>query len=151
MKPTTTQPTTRTTIIIIAMMTHVSYDDPSSLHTLFACTIVVLLLLHCKNEQRSDPLFHLQLTWDKFIKDNQGHLEFHHLLWMDIESFYLLLSFIHDTIQVDKAKVASHGGMIIPELCLYCTLHYLAGASYLDVSVFAEISTASFFTKQFMQ
>ena len=64
---------------------------------------------------------------------------------MDIESFYLLLSFIHDAIQVDKAKTASHGGMIIPELCLYCTLRYLAGASYLDVSVFAGISTASFY------
>ena len=58
-----------------------------------------------------------------------------------IESFYLLLSFVHDALQVDKAKVASHGGMIIPELCLYCTLCYLAGASYLDVIVFASIST----------
>ena len=64
---------------------------------------------------------------------------------MDIESFYLLLSFLHDTLQVDKAKAASHGGMIIPELCLYCTLHYLAGASYLDVIVLACISTSSFY------
>ena len=64
---------------------------------------------------------------------------------MDIESFYLLLSFIHDAIQVDEAKAASHGGMIIPELCLCCMLHYLAGASYLDVSVFAGISAASFY------
>ena len=64
---------------------------------------------------------------------------------MDIESFYLLLSFICDAIQVDEAKAASNGGMIIPELCLCCTLCYLAGASYLDVSVFAGISTASFY------
>ena len=46
---------------------------------------------------------------------------------MDIESFYLLLSFIRDSIQVDKAQAASHGGMIIPELCLYCTLRILLG------------------------
>ena len=64
---------------------------------------------------------------------------------MDTESFYLLLSFVHDTLQVDEAKAASHGSMIIPELCLYCTLHYLAGASYLDVIVFASISTSSFY------
>ena len=64
---------------------------------------------------------------------------------MDIESFYLLFSFVCDTIQVDKAKAASCGRMIIPELCLYCTLHYLAGASYLDVIVFAAISTSSFY------
>ena len=64
---------------------------------------------------------------------------------MDIKSCYLLLSFICDAIQVNEAKAASCGGMIIPELCLYCTLHYLAGASYLDVSVFAGISTVSFY------
>ena len=64
---------------------------------------------------------------------------------MDIESFYLLLSFVCGTVQVDEAKVASHDGMIIPELCLYCTLCYLAGASYLDVIVFASISTSSLY------
>ena len=37
-------------------MTHVSYEDPSSLRTRLACTIVVLLLLRRKNKQRSNPL-----------------------------------------------------------------------------------------------
>ena len=60
---------------------------------------------------------------------------------MDIESFYLLLSFVCDAPQVNEAKAASHGGMVVPELCLYCTLCYLVGASYLDVIVFASIST----------
>ena len=64
---------------------------------------------------------------------------------MDIESFFLLLSFVHDTLQVDEAKAASCGGMIIPELCLYCTLCYLVVTSYLDVIVFAGISTSSFY------
>ena len=61
---------------------------------------------------------------------------------MDIESFYLLLSFVHYALQVGRTKAASHGGIIIPELCLYCTLRYLAGASYI---VFASISTSSFY------
>ena len=64
---------------------------------------------------------------------------------MDIESFYLLLSFVCYALQVDTTKVASHGRMIIPELCLYCTLCYLAGASYLEIIVFAGISTSSFY------
>ena len=73
-------------------MTRVSYDDPSSLRTLLACTIVVLLLLRRKNKQRSNPLFRQRLTWDKFVEENQGRPEFHRLLRMDIESFYVLLS-----------------------------------------------------------
>ena len=64
---------------------------------------------------------------------------------MDIESFYLLLSFVHDALQVDEAKAASQGRMIIPEMCLYCTLYYPVGASYLYVIVFASISTSSFY------
>ena len=64
---------------------------------------------------------------------------------MDIESFYLLLSFVHYAVQVNATKAASHDGMITPELWLYCTLHYLAGASYLDIIVFADISTSSFY------
>ena len=64
---------------------------------------------------------------------------------MDIEFFYLLLSFVHYALQVDTTKMASHGRMIIPELCLYCTLCYLAGASYLDIIDFAGISTFSFY------
>ena len=64
---------------------------------------------------------------------------------MDIESFYLLLSFVCYTLQVDTTKAASCGGMIIPELCLYCTLCYLVGASYLDIIVFAGISTSLFY------
>ena len=35
--------------------------------------------------------------------------------------------------------------MIIPELCPYCTLRYLVGASYLDIIVSAGISTSSFY------
>ena len=71
---------------------------------------------------------------------------------MDIESFYLLLSFVHDALQVDEAKAASRGGMIIPELCLYCMLCYLAGASYLDVIVllaFPLLHSTGLYTKQF--
>ena len=64
---------------------------------------------------------------------------------MELDSFLLLLSYIRNFLEVDESKAASHGGKIIPELCLYCTLRYLAGASYLDIVVFAGISIPSFY------
>jgi hypothetical protein len=38
------------------------------------------------------------------------------------------------------------GGVILPEVALYCTLRYIAGGSYSDVSFMAGISTASFYS-----
>ena len=64
---------------------------------------------------------------------------------MELDSFLLLLSYIQSFLEVDESKAASCGGKIIPELCLYCTLRYLAGASYLDIAVFAGISIPSFY------
>ena len=64
---------------------------------------------------------------------------------MELDSFFLLLSYIRNFLDVDENKAASRGGKIIPELCLYCTLRYLAGASYLDIVVFAGISIPSFY------
>ena len=64
---------------------------------------------------------------------------------MELDSFLLLLSYIRNFLEVDESKAASCGGKIIPELCLYCTLCYLAGASYLDIVVFAGISIPSFY------
>ena len=37
------------------------------------------------------------------------------------------------------------GGAIIPELCVYITLQYLAGGSYMDIFFFVGISQSSFF------
>jgi hypothetical protein len=61
------------------------------------------------------------------------------------DSFEKLLGFIAADLAVDEASAHLRGGAIIPELCLYCTLRYLAGGSYLDVSDVAGISQASFY------
>jgi DDE superfamily endonuclease len=37
------------------------------------------------------------------------------------------------------------GGVILPELRLYCTIRWLAGGSYTDISLFTGISQASFY------
>ena len=51
-------------------------------------------------------------------------------LRMSLTSFEKLLSFIRMALKVDSAMVH---GVIILEIALYCTLHYLAGGSYTDI------------------
>ena len=126
-------------------MTKSLFDDPQFNQAVFATVVVVLILLHWKQQSNNSTLFRQRLTWDAFIQENEGRPELTYLLRMELDSFLLLLSYIRNFLEVDESKAASRGGKIIPELCLYCTLRYLAGASYLDIVVFAGISIPSFY------
>ena len=126
-------------------MTKSLFDDPQFNQAVFTSVVVVLILLCRKQQSNNSALFHQRLTWDAFIQENEGRPELTHLLRMELDSFLLLLSYIWNFLEVDESKAASRGGKIIPELCLYCTLCYLAGASYLDSVVFAGISIPSFY------
>ena len=55
----------------------------------------------------------------------------------------LLLSFLRNHIEVISSMASIRGGEILPELCLYCCLRYLAGGSYTDIMFFTGISAAS--------
>jgi hypothetical protein len=61
------------------------------------------------------------------------------------ESFDKLLGFIYADLVVNELMANNRGGPIILELCLYATLRYLAGGSYLDICDVAGISTSSFY------
>ena len=126
-------------------MTNSIFDDPQFNQAVFASVVVVLILLRRKQQSNNSALFRQRLTWDAFIQENEGRPELTRLLRMELDSFFLLLSYIRNFLDVDESKAASRGGKIIPELCLYCTLRYLAGASYLDIVVFAGISIPSFY------
>ena len=54
-------------------------------------------------------------------------------LHMSLTSFEKLLSLIRKSLKVDSAMAQLQGGVIIPEIALYCTLRYLAGGSYMDI------------------
>ena len=54
-------------------------------------------------------------------------------LHMSLTLFEKLLFFIRTSLKVDSAMVQLRGGVIIPEIALYCTLRYLAGGSYTDI------------------
>ena len=65
---------------------------------------------------------------------------------MSKQSFDKLLEMgIHDQLAVNELQANLRGGPIIPELCMYCTIRYLAGGSYLDICDVAGISKSSFY------
>jgi hypothetical protein len=64
---------------------------------------------------------------------------------MSKELFEKLLGFIKPSLTVDEQMASIQGGQIIPELCLYCTICWLAGGSYSDIFYFCGISKTSFY------
>ena len=65
-------------------------------------------------------------------------------LCMPLTLFEKLLSFIRQSLEVDSAMAQLRGGVIIPEIALYCTLRYIASGSYTDI-FFVGISKPSFY------
>jgi DDE superfamily endonuclease len=72
----------------------------------------------------------------KFI---QRHLR------MSLESFYKLLSLLRPDLEVDHGRANRRGGPILPEICLFCTLRWLAGGSYLYIYAITKVSAPSFY------
>ena len=64
---------------------------------------------------------------------------------MSKESFDKLLEYVRQDLIVNETMANCRGGPIIPEMCLYCTIRYLAGGSYLDICDVAGISKSSFY------
>jgi hypothetical protein len=78
--------------------------------------------------------------------NKKNHLRnFHRHLRMSKESFDKLLLYIIQGLNDKNERSIGRGGQILPELCLYCTLCYLAGGSYLDIHYFCGISETSFY------
>jgi hypothetical protein len=46
---------------------------------------------------------------------------------------------------VDNERANSRGGAILPEICLYVCLQYLAGGSYSDIWFLTGVSKSSFY------
>jgi hypothetical protein len=94
-----------------------------------------------------NPLvFEQRLNWGSFSNiEREQSTNFRQHLRMSKASFEKLLGFIKPKLQVDQKMASIRGGAIIPELCLYCTIRWLAGGSYLDVFYFCGISKSSFY------
>ena len=64
---------------------------------------------------------------------------------MSKESFDKLLGYIRHDLMVNETMANQKGGAIIPEMCLFCTLRWLAGGSHLDICDIVGISKSSFY------
>ena len=72
------------------------------------------------------------LCWSTFVSNHGRRTELKRHLRMSLTSFEKLLSFIRQSLKVDMAMAQLRGGVIIPEIALYCTLCYIAGGLYTD-------------------
>ena len=77
--------------------------------------------------------FDQRLCWSTFVSNHGRRTELKWYLHMSLTSFEKLLSFIRQSLKVDMAMVELRGGVIIPEIALYCTLRYIAGGLYTDI------------------
>jgi hypothetical protein len=95
---------------------------------------------------KNPSTFEQRLNWEVFASiQKEQSTNFRRHLRMSKESFTKLLGFIKPSLTVDERMASIRGGQIIPELCLYCTIRWLAGGSYSDIFYFCGISKTSFY------
>lgn len=116
--------------------------DMEMLLQLFLLTVGVLMLMP---ESRNPSFFEQRLAWERYSERHSRRGTFKIRMRMKLSSFNKLLEWIYDSLLVSETHAKRRGGTIIPELCLYCTLRYLAGGSYLDICDIAGISKSSFY------
>ena len=98
-----------------------------------------------RKTRRSPSMFDQRLQWESFIMKHAGRQDLKRHLQMSHTSFNQLLSFLRDKLEVDNRMASLRGGAILPELCLYACLRYLAGGSYSDIKYFTGISVPSLY------
>lgn len=88
---------------------------------------------------------HQKLLWKLYLQKHQDKQHFikRHLR-MSIDSFNKLLSYIKKDLVISEYH-SNKPNAVTPELCLFCTLRYLAGCSYLDIHAMTGVSITSFY------
>jgi DDE superfamily endonuclease len=114
----------------------------------FACVLATLPhVLYSNNAivARSTSFFEQRLKWAVFSERYGQRADFKRHMRMSLLSFTKLLRVIEGKLQVCEPMAMIRGGPIIPELCLYATIRYLAGGSYSDIKFFTGISISSMY------
>jgi hypothetical protein len=116
-------------------------DEFIAAHLLVLSTIY--MTVSSEPAERNTSIIEQRLVWDNFVGKYGARPDFERSIRMKLSSFQLLLSYIRQELLVDEAKASTRGTPIIPELCLFCTIRYLAGGSYLDIRFLTGISVPS--------
>ena len=125
-------------------------DDYEDFLQLAAVLRVMILsvgtLLLMMPDERKSPLYDQRLIWNQYSSRHHQRGTFARRLRMHKDSFDKLVQLLEADLLVDEVSADLRGGAILPEICVYCTLRYLAGGSYLlDITDVAGISQASFY------
>ena len=98
------------------------------------------------SENRTKTPFLQRLDWDTFVQNYKDRPFFRRHMRMSYKSFCRLVNLLIDKLQFDEEMGSIRGGNIIPEIHVYATIRYLAGALYTDICCFCGISVTSFYT-----
>ena len=123
-------------------------SEVSDLDVLVVTQVFLLaagLMMFPQKKDRNPSVFEQRLHWEAYCMKHTTRGTFMRRLRMSKQSFNLLLSYLWDFLMVNESQAKIRGGSICPELCLYCTLRWLAGGSYLDIIDIAGISKSSFY------
>lgn len=119
-------------------------DDAAAAHVMQACMLSYACFLLFPSS-RGPSFFEQRLAWDRYVEKHSKRGTLKRRIRMSRSSFAKLLRLIYHRMIVEELFACSRGGPIIPELCLYCTLRWLAGGSYLDICDIAGVSSSSFY------
>lgn len=108
-------------------------------------TMTALVSVLNVRESREPSVLDQRRSWNEYVEKHKNDRMFHRNLRMSLESFNKLLGLIRGDLEINTTMAALCGGAIIPEVCLFCTLRWLAGGSYIDVHDLMGVSRASFF------
>ena len=96
-------------------------------------------------KSRRKCIFDQCLSWHTFAQQHSVCPEFHRHLHMSFGSFEELVGLLQESLTVKQDMASLWGGANIPQLCVYVTLWYLAGRSYMDIFYLISILQASFY------
>ena len=85
-----------------------------------------------------------RLNWTTMLERDEIFLK--RALRMDLESFNKLVSILSDNLKRDSKQGDRRGGAIRPNLCLFATIRWLAGGSYLDIATLLGVSVKCFYS-----
>jgi DDE superfamily endonuclease len=110
------------------------------------CAVVGGMMEELTITTRDPSITKQKMIWAEYVLSFSTHPKFiRRHLRMTLPSFNKLLGYIRQQLEVDQKKAECRGGAIMPEICLFCTLRFLAGGSYLDIHALTGVSVPSFY------
>jgi hypothetical protein len=111
---------------------------------LMVWTMIYSIKNHNEKLQRRRARLLKRLDWSNLLERDRLFLK--RALRMDFESLHKPVSILSDTLEPDKWHGDCRGGLIKTNLCLFATIRWLAGGSYLDIAALFDLSVPYFYS-----